>query len=135
MSTLMTATTAPEPVVSVELVLQTRGVYKSIHVTARQTQVDINGQQQQQPTPSSRWQAILQALRGVNLAGLSSVTGDVSRSSVDAALSARVRITTATKTYESATYDHPNAPAVLMPLVKAIVATAPATARTEFRQE
>ena len=131
----MAATTAPEPVVSVELVLQTRGVYKSIHVTARQTQVNINDQQQQQPTSPSRWQAILQSLRGVNLTGLSSLPADVSRSSVDAALSARVRVTTATQTYESTTYDHPNAPTVLMPLIKAIVATAPATARTEFSRE
>lgn len=135
MSTLMTATTAPEPVVSVELVLQTRGVYKSIHVTARQTQVNINDQQQQQPTSPSQWQTILQSLRGVNLTGLSSLPADVSRSSVDAALSARVRVTTATQTYESTTYDHPNAPTVLMPLIRAIVATAPATARTEFSRE
>jgi hypothetical protein len=133
MSALMALTSSPKPVVSVELTLQTRGFYKSIIVTAQQTMVDINGQRRQQPTPANQWQAILKTLQGVHLEDLSSLPTDVSRSSVDAALSARVRIKTAAQTYESATYDHPNPPAVLVPLVKALVASAPSGARSEFR--
>lgn len=129
----MAAIPAPEPVVAVELTLQTRGVHKSILVNAQQTQVDINGQRRQQPTPPSQWQAVLKALQGVELANLSSLPVDVSRSAVDAALSAHVRITTAAQTYESPTYDHPNAPAPLVPLIKAVVASAPAVTRSEFR--
>jgi hypothetical protein len=130
---LMAMTYAPEPVVSVELTLQTRGVHKSIIVTAKQTVVEINDQRRQQPTPVNQWKAIKKSLQGVNLEGLPSLPTDVSRSSVDAALSARVRVTTTTQTYESATYDHPNPPAVLVPLVKALVASAPSGARPEFR--
>ena len=133
MNALMAFAPAPEPVVSVELTLQTRGVHKSIIVTAKQTQVDINGQPRQQPTPPNQWQAILKTLKDVNLEGISTLPTDVSRSSVDAALSARVRITTATQTYESATYDHPNPPAALVPLVKALVTCTPSGARAEFR--
>ena len=133
MNGLMALTYAPEPVVSVELTLQTRGVHKSIIVTAKQTVVEINDQRRQQPTPATHWQAIIKSLQGVNLEGLPSLPTDVSRSSVDAALSARVRVTTTTQTYESATYDHPNPPAVLVPLVKALVASAPSGARSEFR--
>ncbi|MDB5242574.1 MAG: hypothetical protein JWP57_3199 [Spirosoma sp.] len=133
MNALMALTYAPQRVVSVELTLQTRGVYKSILVTAKQTEVDINGQHRQQPTPPGQWQTIIKSLQGVNLEELSSLPTDVSRSSVDAALSARVHIKTATQTYESVTYDHPNPPAKLVPLVKALVACAPSTSRAQFR--
>ncbi len=133
MSALLSQPTDAERIVSVEMTLQTRGVYKSIQVTPQQTQVEVNGQQRQRPTSPGQWQAVLKALQGVNLTGLSSLPVDVSRSAVDAALSARVRVTTATQTYESATYDHPHPPTGLVPLVKAIIATAPAATQADFR--
>ena len=133
MSTLLIPPADSERIVSVGLTLQTRGVYKSILVTPQQTQVEVNGQQRQRPTSPAQWQAILKALQDVKLAGLSSLPTDVSRSAVDAALSARVRVITDTQTYESATYDHPHPPAKLVSLVKAILASAPPAMQGDFR--
>lgn len=130
-SSLMTQ--APDPIVSVELTLQTRGVHKSIRVTRQQTDVDINGRHRQQATRPAQWQALLNALRGVDLSSIASLPTDVSRSAVDAALSARVRVATATHTYESVTYDHPTPPARLTPAVRALIGSAPKSTQTEFR--
>ena len=130
---ILTQPADAERIVSVELTLQTRGVYKSILVTPKQTQVEVNGKQQKRPTPSAQWQAILKALQGVNLRGLSSLPVDVSRTAVDSALSARLRVATTTQTYESAPYDHPNPPAGLVSLIRTIVAVAPPASRAEFR--
>lgn len=133
-SALMTLTTAHEPVQSVELTLQTRGVHKSIRVTPKQTLIDVNGKQQQQATTPARWKSILAALKPVELAQMASLPADVSRSSVDAALMAHVSVTTASQTYESVTYDHPSAPKALAPLVKAIIGSAPTASQTQFRR-
>jgi hypothetical protein len=133
---LASALVIPQPadsVQSVELTLQTRGVYRSILVTPRTTRVDVNGKQHQQPTKPSQWKAILKALEGLPLADPPSLPTDVSRSAVDAALSARVRVTTPSQTVESVTYDHPNPPSRMAPLVKAIIATLPAANREAFQ--
>lgn len=134
LTALLTLTTAREPVHSVELTLQTRGVHKSIRVTPQQTLIDVNGRQQQQVTTPARWKSILTALKNVELAQMASLPADVSRSSVDAALMAHVSVTTASQTYESVTYDHPSTPTVLAPLVKAIIGSTPAATQTEFRR-
>lgn len=121
-----------DPVLSVELVRQTRGVRKTIHVDPQQIRIDVNGNLQQVKTQPKQWRAILAALKGVRLEDLPAMTGDVTRSSVDAALIARLRVTTATKTYESAPHDHPGPPAELVPLTKAMVACVPPESRKQF---
>lgn len=130
---LLAATAFEEPVLSVELTLQTRGVRKSITVDPKQTRIDLNGQSRQVPTAPKQWRAILSALKGITLADLPSLKSTSSRASVDAALSARIRVTTATQTYESAPYDHPNPPASLAALVQAIRGSVPADSRASFR--
>lgn len=134
LSALMTLTTAPEPVQSVELSLRTRGVQKVILVTPKQTQVDINGKRTQQATKPAHWKVIMTTLKRIDLTKMASLPADVSRSSVDAALMAHVSVVTANQTYESVTYDHPNAPTALAPLVKAIIDSTPAATRAEFRR-
>lgn len=118
---------------SVELSLRTRGVNRSIVITAQQTQIDINGQRRQQATSPKQWQAILKALETVKLTEMPSLPTDVSRSAVDAALAAHVTVRTTGQTYESATYDHPNPPAPLAPLVKTMVSILPAASRSAFQ--
>ncbi len=117
---------------SVSLTLQTRGVHKLIRITARQTQTDVNGVVNQYPTPVSQWQVILKALDQVDLSGLSSLPADASKSSVDAALSAHVQISSAGRTYESVRYDHPNPPIKLAPLVRSIIGSLPPAAQSDF---
>lgn len=122
-----------DPVLSVELTLQTRGTRKSISVNARQTRVDINGNVRQTATPPKQWSAILTALKKINLTDLSSLQTTTSRSAVDAALSARIQVTTTSQTYESAPYDHPHPPQEVTALVDAIIGSAPSASRNEFR--
>ena len=128
----MSVTHAP-PVDSVTLTLQTRGVHKSILITAQQTNVDVNGTIRHYPTSVTQWQAIQKALDQVDLSGLSSLPVNVSKSAVDAALSAHIQVVSRAQTYESAYYDHPDPPTKLVPLVQAMLACIPAAAQADFR--
>ncbi len=129
----MLSMASSNPVDSVSLTLQTRGVHKLIRITARQTQTDVNGVVNHYATPISQWQVILKALDKVDLSGLSSLPVDVSKSSVDAALSAHVQISSGGRTYESVHYDHPHPPTKLVSLVRAIVGSLPPDSQPDFK--
>jgi hypothetical protein len=131
---LLGLTTTPRPVVqSVSLTLQTRGVRKEIRVDARQMRVTINDRVTAYPTPARHWQRITNLLARMRLRDLPTLPASTRRSATDAALAAQVVVVTAGKTYESSTYDHPNAPAAMGPLVKTLIDGMPIGLRGEFQ--
>ncbi len=115
------------------LTLQTRGVQKEIRVDARQTRITINGDVTTVPTPAKHWQRLTGLLATMTLADLATLPASTHRQASDAALAAQIQVVTSKKTYESVSYDHPNAPDVMLPLTSAVVEGVPKKWRTEFQ--
>lgn len=130
---LMAISTAPaERVLSVELTLQTRGTRKSVTITPAQTVVQINEAQRQERTTPARWRAVVQSLSNVPLNRIATLEVLADKQAVDAAFAATLRVKTDRQTYESTTFDYPNAPELLKPLLKAIRAGVPKADQSQF---
>jgi hypothetical protein len=117
-----------EPVKSVELSYQTRGMRKFLHITSDSVEVTINEETHNYKTTPAQWKKIVKTLEKVNLAGISSLKRPSKKSAYDGAMIAQLVVTTSKKKYESSNFDH-NQPNVL--LVKTIDAMKMTLAKTE----
>lgn len=116
----------------VELTMQTRGTEKRLRVSAAQTEVQINDDTRRVKTSPAQWQRLVQHLNALRLAELPRMKSNASRSAVDAAYQAQIRVVRAGKTYETNQFDYPNAPKPLAGLLKTLVETIPEPERAEF---
>ncbi len=125
---------APKPNIrAVSLTLQTRGVHKEIRVDARQMRITLNDRVATVPTPAPYWKQITGLLGSMSLPGLATLPASKSRQAVDAALAGQIQVVTSDRTFESVSYDHPNAPTALVPLVNALINKVPVGIRAEFK--
>lgn len=103
----------------------TRGSSKTVTVDEGviKTQQSLGGKQSMdsEPMDKAKWNAILAAAEKVNLDGLETLKRPSTKSYVDAAYAARLKVTVDGKEYTSAGFDHGNPPAEIKELVTAIV--------------
>lgn len=103
----------------------TRGSSKTVTVDEGviKTQQFLGGKQTMvsEPMDKAQWNAILVAAEKVNLDGLETLQRPSTKSYVDAAYGARLKVTVDGKEYTSAGFDHGNPPAEITQLVKEIL--------------
>ena len=103
----------------------TRGSSKTVTVDEGviKTQQFLGGKQTMfsEPMDKAKWNAILAAAEKVNLDSLETLKRPSTKSYVDAALAARLKVTVDGKEYASAGFDHGNPPAEIKELVTQIL--------------
>lgn len=103
----------------------TRGSSKTVTVDEGviKTQQALGGKQtmMSDPMDKAQWNVILAAAEKVNLDSLATLKRPSTKSYVDAALAARLKVTVDGKEYTSAGFDHGNPPAEIKEFVKEIL--------------
>jgi hypothetical protein len=94
-----------ETVKSVELSYITRGSNRNLMISSDSIVVSINDERHSYKTTAMQWKKIKNALKKVNLSGISSLKRPSTKSYSDGAMAAQLIVETSVKKYESSNFD------------------------------
>ncbi|AXG73621.1 hypothetical protein DVK85_05000 [Flavobacterium arcticum] len=110
--------------IAFEYEAMTRGAYKKV-IVKQDTVITLNSRDTAPITTGLKkgdWNKLLSALQKVDLDKISELKPPSTRSHVDAALAANLKVIRKDKTYQSNGFDHGNPPAEIKVLVEEILA-------------
>ena len=109
-----------ETIKSVEISYITRGSNRNLMISSDSIILNINEHKRSYKTTATQWKKIKNALKKVNLSGISSLKRPSTKSYSDGAMAAQLSVQTSLKKYESSNFDDSNPHLKLVNLINSM---------------